>query len=60
MMHPGKLITQQELIDHVWNGDADPMSNSIRVHLSVMRKKLKAALGKDPIQTKIGEGYLLP
>lgn len=60
MMHPGKLITQQELIDHVWNGDADPMSNSIRVHLSAMRKKLKAALGKDPIQTKIGEGYLLP
>ena len=22
MMHPGKLITQQELIDHVWNGEA--------------------------------------
>lgn len=55
----GRLITQQELIDHIWNGDADPFSNSIRVHLSALRKKLKAELGSDPIQTKIGEGYIL-
>ncbi len=59
LLNQGRLITQQELIDHVWNGDADPFSNSIRVHLSALRKKLKAALGSDPIQTKIGEGYML-
>lgn len=60
LLHQGQLITQQELIDHVWNGDADPFSNSIRVHLSAMRKKLKSATGHDFIKTKIGEGYLLP
>lgn len=59
LLNQGRLITQQELIDHVWNGDADPFSNSIRVHLSALRKKLKSALGCDPIQTRIGEGYLL-
>lgn len=59
LLNQGRLITQQELIDHVWNGDADPFSNSIRVHLSALRKKLKGALGHDPIQTKIGEGYRL-
>lgn len=59
LLNQGRLITQQELIDHVWNGDADPFSNSIRVHLSALRKKLKSALGHDPIQTKIGEGYRL-
>ena len=59
LLNQGRLITQQELIDHVWNGDADPFSNSIRVHLSALRKKLKNALGHDPIQTKIGEGYRL-
>ena len=59
LLNPGRLITQQELIEHVWNGDADPFSNSIRVHLSALRKKLKRALGHDPIQTRIGEGYLL-
>lgn len=25
LLHQGRLITQQELIDHVWNGDADPL-----------------------------------
>ena len=59
LLNQGRLITQQKLIDHVWNGDADPFSNSIRVHLSALRKKLKNALGHDPIQTKIGEGYRL-
>ena len=59
LLNPGRLITQQELIEHVWNRDADPLSNSIRVHLSALRKKLKGALGHDPIQTRIGEGYIL-
>ena len=59
LLNQGRLITQQELIEHVWNGDADPFSNSVRVHLSALRKKLKGALGRDPIQTRIGEGYLL-
>lgn len=59
LLNQGRLITQQELIEHVWNGDADPFSNSVRVHLSALRKKLKAGLGHDPIRTKIGEGYLL-
>lgn len=36
LLNQGRLITQQELIDHVWNGDADPFSNSIRVHLSAL------------------------
>lgn len=59
LLYQGRLVTQQELIEHIWNGDADPFSNSIRVHLSAMRKKLKEAMGNDPIQTKIGEGYIL-
>lgn len=59
LFNQGRLITQQEIIDRVWNGDSDPFSNSIRVHLSAMRKKVKTALGYDPIQTKIGEGYVL-
>lgn len=38
LLNQGRLITQQELIEHVWNGDADPFSNSVRVHLSALRK----------------------
>ena len=60
LLNQGRLIPQQEFIDHVWNGDMDPFSNSIRVHISALRKKLKAVMGYDPIHTKIGEGYILP
>ena len=59
LLNQGRLVTQQDIVDHVWDGDANPFSNSVRVHLSALRKKLKAALGADPIRTKIGEGYLL-
>ena len=37
----------------------DSFSNSIRVHISALRKKLRAVLGYDPIRNRIGEGYLM-
>ena len=45
------------LMEHVWDGRVDAFSNSIRVHISALRKKLRAALGYDPIRNRIGEGY---
>ena len=29
------------------------------VHISALRKKLRAALGYDPVRNRIGEGYLM-
>lgn len=60
MLNPGRVISQHELIEHVWDESVDEFSNSIRVHLSALRKKIKAATACDPIVTKIGEGYFLP
>lgn len=57
LLHQGRPISQEELIDHVWDGSVDNFSNSIRVHMSSLRKKLKDALGYDPINNRIGEGY---
>ena len=48
-----------EMIEHIWDGSVNTFSNSIRVHISSLRKKLKAAIGFDPIQNKIGQGYIL-
>lgn len=44
-------------MEHVWDGSVDAFSNSIRVHISALRKKLKAELNYDPITNKVGEGY---
>lgn len=57
LLHRGRPVSQEELIEHVWDGSVDSFSNSIRVHMSSLRKKLKAALGYDPIKNRIGEGY---
>lgn len=59
MLNQGRPISQEELIDHVWDNSVDNFSNSIRVHISALRKKLRTALGYDPIRNRIGEGYLI-
>ena len=57
MVHQGRPVSQEELMEHVWDGSVDAFSNSIRVHISALRKKLKAELNYDPITNKVGEGY---
>lgn len=59
LLHQGRPVSQEELIEHVWDGSVDSFSNSIRVHISSLRKKLRAGLGYDPIRNRIGEGYLI-
>ena len=59
LLNRGRPVSQEELIDHVWDNSVDNFSNSIRVHISALRKKLRAALGYDPIRNRIGEGYVM-
>ena len=57
LLNQGRPVSQEELIEHVWDASVDSFSGSIRVHMSSLRKKLKAVLGYDPIVNKVGEGY---
>ena len=59
ILHKGCPVSQEELIEHVWDGSVDSFSNSIRVHMSALRKKLRAALGSDPVTNRVGQGYLI-
>ena len=59
LLHRGRPVSQEELMDHVWDNSVDNFSNSIRVHISALRKKLRTALGYDPVRNRIGEGYLI-
>ena len=59
MLHQERLVSQEELIQHVWDQSFYSFSNSIRVHISALRKKLKSTLGYDPITNRIGQGYLI-
>ena len=57
LLNQGRPVSQEELIEHVWDASVDSFSGSVRVHVSSLRKKLKSVLGYDPIINKVGEGY---
>ena len=59
LLNQEELVTAEDLIAHAWDAEADEFSNSVRVHLTTLRKKIKAVLGYNPIVNKIGEGYYL-
>lgn len=59
LLNQGRPVSQEELIEHCWDGSVDAFSNSIRVHISSLRKKIKALIGHDMITNRIGEGYMI-
>ena len=59
MLNQGRPVSQEELIEHVWDSTVNSFSNATRVHISSLRKKLRSALGCDPIRNRIGEGYVM-
>lgn len=59
MLRAGQAVSQEELLEHIWEAESNPFSHVVRMHISSLRKKLRTALGYDPIVTKIGQGYRL-
>lgn len=59
MINKGRVISQEELLEHVWDSSVDSFSNAVRVHISSLRKKIRTVLKYHPIQNKINEGYLI-
>ena len=59
MLNQGRPVSQEELLEHVWDCSVNSFSNSARVHMSALRKKLREALGHDPISNRIGQGYVM-
>jgi DNA-binding response OmpR family regulator len=52
----GRVISSEELLERVWDEHADPFTNTVRVTVGTLRRKL----GQPPlIQTVIGAGYRL-
>ena len=43
LTRPGEVLSQEELLDHVWDENADPFTNTVRVTVGTLRRKLEAA-----------------
>ena len=59
MEHPKKVYSKANLYESVWNDTYYYEDNTINVHLSNLRSKLKKASGQDFIETVWGIGYRL-
>jgi DNA-binding response OmpR family regulator len=52
----GRVVSAEELLERVWDEEADPFTNAIRITVMTLRRKL----GDPPlIETVIGVGYRL-
>jgi DNA-binding response OmpR family regulator len=58
-LHAGRVVSAEELIEHVWSSDVDSFTASVKTHISSLRKKLLPVCGCDPIETVRGSGYLI-
>ena len=59
MAHPGEVLSQEHLLEHVWDEHADPFTNTVRVTVGTLRRKLAGDDTEQPIDTVIGSGYRL-
>ncbi len=59
MAHPGHVMSQERLLEHVWDEHADPFTNTVRVTVGTLRRKIQVD-GETPlIETVVGRGYRL-
>jgi DNA-binding response OmpR family regulator len=52
----GGVVSAEELLEHVWDVNVDPFSNTVQVTLSRLRRKLGSP---SLVETVIGSGYRL-
>jgi len=53
----GEVVSRTRIYDHVWNEHIEPASNTIDVHIRLIRKKLNDANCRTMICTIRGAGY---
>jgi DNA-binding response OmpR family regulator len=58
LRNKGKVVTREDLLEHVWDRNYDSLSNVVDVHLKNLRKKLPQKYAKH-IETIWGKGYRL-
>jgi DNA-binding response OmpR family regulator len=60
LRHQGEIVSQETFLEHVWDMEANPLTNTVRVHINSLRRKLQD-MAETPryIETIVGQGYRL-
>lgn len=58
-LHPGEIVSRTELIEYLWDSSVFIDDNSLSIHVTRIRNKLKDLGLTDFIHTKRGMGYFI-
>lgn len=59
MRNPGRILTKENIISHVWDYDSDVLPNTVEVYIGYLRNKIdKGHKTEHLIQTRRGFGYM--
>jgi len=59
MSRPGEVVSQEDLLEHVWDEHADPFTNTVRVTVGTLRRKVNSGQENSILETVVGRGYRL-
>jgi DNA-binding response OmpR family regulator len=59
MTRPGHVVSAEDLLEHVWDEHADPFTQTVRVTVGTLRRKLTVDGEEPALETVIGRGYRL-
>lgn len=57
MLHKDRLVSNEELFEHIWDCEADEFSNTLKFHMHSLKKKLASVSDIEYITNKRGQGY---
>ncbi len=59
LRNKGKILTKDQIINHVWDYEADILPNTVEVYIGYLRNKIEKPFRDKPklIQTVRGFGY---
>lgn len=59
MINENIPVSRSMIMEHVWNAESDPFSNTVEAHILNLRKKINLPGKKDFIKNMSGRGYVI-
>jgi DNA-binding response OmpR family regulator len=59
LRNKGMVLSRGVIMEHVWNAESDPFSNTVESHIVNLRKKINLKNNEEMIRNMPGRGYII-
>lgn len=59
IINKNKVVSAEQLVEHIWDSEFNPFSNTLRYHIHTLKKKLSDFSNEEVIKTIRGQGYII-